>query len=56
MGEGGKKLEKLKTMKTFTAGQLFKAKGCRIGKDIHDIYDYQVHLYYILDNERFNEL
>ena len=25
-------------MKTFTAGQLFKAKGCRIGKDIHDIY------------------
>ena len=30
--------EQVKMMKTFTAGQLFKAKGCRIGKDIHDIY------------------
>ena len=26
-------------MKSITAGQLFKAKGCRIGKDIMDIYN-----------------
>ena len=25
-------------MKTITAGQIFKAKGCRIGKDISAIY------------------
>ena len=30
--------EKLKSMKLITVGQLFKAKGCRIGKDSMDIY------------------
>jgi hypothetical protein len=30
--------ERLKMMKGFTAGQVFKAKGCRIGKDINDIH------------------
>ena len=36
--EGLSMKEKLAKMKQITAGQLFKAKGCRIGKDIFDIY------------------
>ena len=31
-------IEKLKAMKTITAGQLFKVKGCQIGKDIFAIH------------------
>ena len=30
--------EKLKKMKSITAGQLFKAMGCHIGKDIFNIH------------------
>ena len=37
--EGKSFQDKLRTIKTMTAGQLFKAKGCRIGKDIMDIYN-----------------
>ena len=36
--EGMSYKEKLKKMKTITAGQIFKAKGYRIGKDINAIY------------------
>ena len=37
--EGKSFQEKLKSMKSITPGQLFKAKGCRIGEDIMDIYN-----------------
>jgi len=30
--------ERLQQIKAFTAGQVFRAKGCRVGKDIRDIY------------------
>ena len=36
--EGLAMSDKLKKIKTITAGQLFKAKGCRIGKDIFQIH------------------
>ena len=37
--EGKSFQEKLRSIISITAGQLFKAKGCRIGKDILDIYN-----------------
>ena len=37
--EGKSFQEKLRSIISITAGQLFKAKGCRIGKDIMDIYN-----------------
>ena len=36
--EGLAMSDKLKEIKTITAGQPFKAKGCRIGKDIFQIH------------------